>query len=53
MLFDEMPQWGALGPKALGGTPVTLHLQVPDVDAVVARVVAAGASVKMPVADMF
>ena len=53
MLVDEMPEWGALGPKALKGTPVTMHLFVEDVDAVVARAVAAGATVKMPVADMF
>ncbi|HXN15188.1 MAG TPA: VOC family protein, partial [Usitatibacter sp.] len=28
MLMDEMPEWGALGPKALKGSPVTLHLYV-------------------------
>jgi uncharacterized glyoxalase superfamily protein PhnB len=32
---------------------VTLHLQVPDVDAVVAQAVEAGAELTMPVADMF
>ncbi|MGQ0545178.1 MAG: VOC family protein [Betaproteobacteria bacterium] len=53
MLVDEMPQWGALGPKALKGSPVTLHLYVEDVDAAVQRAVAAGAKVTMPVADMF
>jgi PhnB protein len=53
MLVDEMPQWGALGPKALKGSPVTLHLYVEDVDAVVARAVKAGATIKMPVADQF
>ena len=53
MLVDENPQWGALGPKALKGSPVTIHLYVPDVDATVARAVAAGARVTMPVADMF
>ncbi len=53
MLVDEMPEWGALGPKALKGSPVTIHLYVDDVDAVFARAVAAGASVRMPVADMF
>lgn len=53
MLVDENPQWGALGPLALKGSPVTLHLQVEDVDAVVAQAVAAGATVTMPVADMF
>jgi PhnB protein len=53
MLVDEMPECGALGPKSLKGTPVTIHLYVEDVDAVVARAVAAGAKVTMPVADMF
>src|SRR5919106_1648232 len=53
MLVDEMPEWGALGPKALKGSPVTLHLYVGDVDAVVARAVAAGAKITMPVADQF
>ena len=53
MLVDEMPDWGTLGPKALKGTPVTLHLAVKDVDAFVAKAVSAGAKVTMPVADMF
>jgi uncharacterized glyoxalase superfamily protein PhnB len=53
MLVDEMPEWGALGPKALKGSPVTIHLYVDDVDAVVAAAVKAGARVTMPVADQF
>jgi PhnB protein len=53
MLVDEMPEWGALGPKSLKGSPVTIHLYVDDVDAVVARAVKAGAKVTMPVADQF
>src|SRR4051812_43053383 len=53
MLVDEMPDWGALGPKSLKGSPVTIHLYVEDVDATVERAVAAGAKVTMPVADMF
>ena len=52
-LVDEMPQWGAIGPKSLNGSPVTIHLMVPDVDAVVARAVKAGATVTMEVADQF
>ena len=52
-LTDEMPEWGALGPKALKGSPVTIHLYVDDADAVVARAVKAGAKVTMPVADQF
>jgi uncharacterized glyoxalase superfamily protein PhnB len=52
-LVDEMPEHGALGPQALKGSPVTLHLQVQDADAAFARAVQAGASVAMPLADMF
>ena len=53
MLADEMPEWGSLGPKALKGSPVTIHLYVEDADAFVARAVKAGARVTMPVDDMF
>jgi uncharacterized glyoxalase superfamily protein PhnB len=42
-----------LGPKSLKGSPVTIHLYVDDADAFVARAVAAGATVRMPLADMF
>lgn len=53
MLAEECPQWGSLGPKSLNGSPVVIHLMVPDVDATVAQAVVAGATVTMPVADMF
>ena len=53
MLVDEMPECNALSPKALNGSPVTLHLYVEDVDAVFARAVKAGAAPVMPAADMF
>jgi uncharacterized glyoxalase superfamily protein PhnB len=53
MLVDEMPEHGALGPKALKGSPVTIHLYVEDADATFARAVAAGAKVTMPLTDMF
>ena len=53
MLVDESSEWGMLGPKALKGSPVTIHLFVEDVDAAVAQAVAAGAKVTMPLADMF
>ena len=52
-LVDEMPEHGALGPKALKGSPVTIHLYVDDVDAFIACAVGAGAKMTMPVADMF
>lgn len=53
MLADEMPDMKSFGPKKLKGTPVTIHLIVPDVDATVDQAVKAGARVVMPVADMF
>jgi uncharacterized glyoxalase superfamily protein PhnB len=53
MLVDEMPEWGSLGPATLKGSPVTLHLYVADADAAFAQAIAAGASVKMPLADAF
>jgi uncharacterized glyoxalase superfamily protein PhnB len=53
MLVDENPQYGMLGPKALKGSSVTIHLYVDDADACVARAVKAGAKVTMPLDDMF
>jgi uncharacterized glyoxalase superfamily protein PhnB len=53
MLVDEMPEWGALGPKSLKGSPVTVHLYVENADATVERAVKAGAKVTMPLADQF
>jgi PhnB protein len=53
MLTDEMPEHGSLGPKALKGSPIVIHLYVEDVDAVTAQAVAAGAKLTMPVAEMF
>jgi PhnB protein len=53
MLVDENPQWGAIGPKTLKGSPVTIHVYVADVDAFVAKAVEAGARVIMPIDDMF
>lgn len=53
MLNDEFPDRGVLGPKSRGGASVALHLYVEDVDAAFSRAVEAGATVKMPVQDMF
>jgi uncharacterized glyoxalase superfamily protein PhnB len=52
-LADEMPGMSARSPRSLGGSAVTLHLYVPDCDAVFASAVSAGASVIMPVQDAF
>ena len=43
MMSDEFPDMGVRGPRSVGGTPVTLSFYVPDVDAVYARAVEAGA----------
>ncbi len=53
MLVDEFPDWGSFGPKSLKGSPVTIHLYVEDVDAAFERAVSAGATIKMPLEDMF
>jgi PhnB protein len=52
-LADEFPEMGVLAPPTIGGTPVVLALEVADADAVFARAVAAGATVRQPLADMF
>ena len=44
VLHDEDPRKGLLGPKAIGGTAVTLNVDVCDVDGVLARALAAGAT---------
>jgi len=53
MLADEHPEWGAVGPVTLGGTPVSFHLSVADADVAAARAVAAGATLLRPVEDQF
>jgi PhnB protein len=42
MLADEHPEIQALSPKTIGGSPVSIHLYVADVDAAIERAVAAG-----------
>ncbi len=53
MLADEFPEMGARGPETIGGTPVTIALQVPDVDEFVRRAVVEGATLARPVSDQF
>lgn len=53
MLADEAPEVDARSPETIGGSPVTLMLYVEDVDATVARAVAAGARITRPVANQF
>jgi len=51
MLADEHPEIGVLSPQTLGGSSVSLHLIVANVDALAARAVAAGATLLRPVTD--
>jgi len=53
MLADDFPEYGSVGPQALKGTPVYIHLYVEDADALWAQALAAGAKPVMPLADMF
>ncbi len=53
MLSDEYPEMGVQSPQALGGSPVTIHLYVEDVDAFARRAVGAGATLTRPVTDQF
>jgi PhnB protein len=53
MLADEHPEIQALSPKTIGGSPISIHLYVEDVDAAVERAVGAGAKLIRPVADQF
>ena len=56
MLNDDFPEMSggkSMTPEALGGTPVTIHLVVTDVDKKFQQAVDAGATVVMPVEDQF
>lgn len=52
-LADEFPELGVLAPPSIGGTPVVLALDVPDAAAVFTRAVAAGATVRQPLQEVF
>jgi len=53
MLADEHPEIGGHAPKAVGGTPVSLHVYVEDVDTVFERAIEAGANSQRGVEDRF
>jgi PhnB protein len=53
MLADEFPEFGFLSPKTLGGTPVSMLVYVPDVDAAFARALDGGATELRPVSDQY
>jgi PhnB protein len=53
MLSDEFPEYGGKAPEAFGGSPVSIHLYVDDVDAFFKRALAAGARERKRVEDQF
>jgi len=53
MLGPENAERGARSAKSLGASPATLYLMVENADKVVAKAQKTGATVVMPVADMF
>jgi PhnB protein len=53
LVADEYPDFGALSPTAIGGTPVNLQLYVDDVDAVIANAERHGATVLRRAKDEF
>ena len=53
MLADEFPEMNAHAPAKFGGSPVSIHLYVKDVDKTVDKAIAAGAKVIRPIENMF
>jgi PhnB protein len=53
MLGEQNPEMDVRGPRAIGGTPVMMHVYVEDADSVFERAIGAGAKVLRPVEDQF
>jgi len=53
MLTEEWPEGGRFSAETLGNSPITISVDVPDVDSFVERAVAAGAVLTIPVRDQF
>jgi PhnB protein len=53
MLADEAPELDARSPRSFGGSPVSFHVYVRDVDATFSQAVAAGAKVKRDLKNQF
>ncbi|HSE31354.1 MAG TPA: VOC family protein [Pyrinomonadaceae bacterium] len=51
LMSDEYPDYGAISPQTLGGSPMKLHLSVLDVDSFVAKAVSLGANLVRPIED--
>lgn len=52
-LMDENPEWGAKSAITLGGSPISLHIYVTNVDEFFKKAIAAGATEIAPVSDTF
>ncbi|MCA9045002.1 MAG: VOC family protein [Planctomycetaceae bacterium] len=53
MLANEHPGMGALSPKSIGGSPVSMLIYVPNVDEAFQQALDAGATEIRPVQDQF
>jgi PhnB protein len=53
MLADEHPDMGVLGPKKVGGSPMTIHVYVEDADEVFQRAIEGGGKEIRAVQDQF
>ena len=53
IVCDESPALGISAPTTLGASPVSVHLYLDDVDSVMERAIEAGASVAVPLADVY
>lgn len=53
LLADEFPEMAILSPITLGGTPVTIHQYVNDVDSIFKQAIAAGGTIHRPITDQF
>jgi len=53
MMAEENIEWDNRSPKTLGGSPMSFSLYVKDTDKAFQRAIDAGATIVMPVTDMF
>jgi PhnB protein len=53
MISDEYPEINVLSPQSIGGSPVMIVVDVPDVDTLFNQAVAVGATVDRPLMDRF
>lgn len=53
MLTEENPQWGTKSAETLGGSPISLHVYLPDVDSAFQTALDAGCTITAPLMDTF